>query len=61
MPGAATERAIQFNRAEHLLFAKLITHPGMLRSREQLLDAVAEGREGMLQDYLRAAGTEGIR
>lgn len=33
---------IKFTRAERLLLTSLMTHSGMLRSREQLLDAVAE-------------------
>jgi len=33
---------IKFTRAERLLLANLIAHAGMLRSREQLLDAVSE-------------------
>lgn len=35
-------KTIRFTRAERLLLANLISHAGMLRSREQLLDAVAE-------------------
>ena len=34
--------AIRFTRAERLLLTTLISHAGMLRSREQLLDAVSE-------------------
>lgn len=35
-------KMIKFTRAERLLLADLIAHAGMLRSREQLLDAVLE-------------------
>lgn len=35
-------KLIRFTRAERLLLANLIAHPGMLRSREQLLDAISE-------------------
>jgi DNA-binding winged helix-turn-helix (wHTH) protein len=35
-------KTIRFTRAERLLLASLVSHAGMLRSREQLLDAVAE-------------------
>lgn len=35
-------KMIKFTRAERLLLAELIAHAGMLRSREQLLDAVAK-------------------
>lgn len=35
-------KMIKFTRAERLLLADLIAHAGMLRSREQLLDAVSQ-------------------
>ncbi len=38
----ADGKIIKFTRAERLLLADLIAHAGMLRSREQLLDAVSK-------------------